>query len=186
VTPGVTSVVTPERIVLIGFMGSGKSTVGRILADRLGWDLVDTDALVEARAGAPVARIFRDHGEPAFRERESEALESLGARTRLVVATGGGAPAQARNRHFFAAPAAVFHLRVSLQTVRERTGGNTDRPLLSLPVDALQSLYDGRQPVYEALGTAVETDGRNPEDVAEEILRLLSRPSPGKTPGGNA
>ncbi|MGA2378636.1 MAG: shikimate kinase [Spirochaetia bacterium] len=163
----------PDRIILIGFMGSGKTTVGRILAARLGWDLVDTDELVEARAGAPVARLFQDLGERAFRDREAEALASLRQRTRLVVATGGGAPAQPRNRDFFSGPAAVFHLRVSLQTVRERTRENAGRPLLALSESALRALYESRMPVYDSMGTAVETEGRKPEEVAENILLLF-------------
>ena len=165
--------MNPDRIILIGFMGSGKTTVGRILAARLGWDLVDTDDLVEARAGAPVTRIFRDFGERAFRNMEAEALAALGRRTRLVVATGGGAPAQPRNQSFFTGPVVVFHLRVSLRTVRERTEGNTERPLLALPASALHSLYERRQPLYDSMGKGVETDGRRPEQVADDILLLL-------------
>jgi shikimate kinase len=165
--------VKPDRIILIGFMGSGKTTVGRALAARLGWKLVDTDELVEARAGAPVGRIFQDRGERAFREVEAEALASLMERTRVVIATGGGAPAQLQNQNFFSGAVAIFHLRVSLQTVRERTRGNTGRPLLGLSEDALFTLYQDRQPIYDGLGTAVETDGRKPEDVAEDILLLL-------------
>jgi shikimate kinase len=174
--------VNPDRVILIGFMGSGKTTVGRILAARLGWELVDTDELVEARAGAPVTRIFEDHGERAFRDEEAEALASLGKRTRLVIATGGGAPAQPRNRQFFSGPVAVFHLRVSLQTARERTKANTARPLLSLPEGVLHSLYEKRRPLYELMGKGVETEGRKPEQVAEEILMLIesqdSQPEP--------
>jgi shikimate kinase len=154
-------------------MGSGKTTTGRILAARLGWDFVDTDALIEERMGTPVARIFQDLGERVFREREAEALASLAGRTGLVIATGGGAPAQPRNRGFFSAPAAIFHLRVSLQAVHERTGDDIRRPLLSLPEGALRALYESRQPVYDSMGTAVETDGRKPAEVTEEILALL-------------
>ena len=163
----------PDRVILIGFMGSGKTTVGRILAACLGWDIVDTDELIEARTGTPVGRIFQDLGERAFREKEAEALASLAERTKLVVATGGGAPAQPRNRKFFSAPAAIFHLRVSLQAVHRRTGDDAKRPLLSLSESALRALYENRQPVYDAMGIAVETDGRKPEEVAEEILLLL-------------
>ncbi len=165
--------MNPDRIILIGFMGSGKTTVGRILAAHLGWDLVDTDQLVEARAGAPVTRIFADLGERAFRDVEAAVLSDLGQRTRLVVATGGGAPAQNQNLHFFSGPVAVFHLRVSLRAVRERTRGNTQRPLLSLAESTLVSLYESRQPLYESIGKGVETDGRKPEQVAEDILLLL-------------
>jgi shikimate kinase len=165
--------VKQDRIILIGFMGSGKTTVGRALAGRLGWELVDTDDLVEARTGMPVVRIFRDLGERTFREREAEALASLDHRARLVIATGGGAPAQPRNRQFFSAPAAIFHLRVSLESVHDRTRGDVGRPLLSLSENALRALYESRQPVYESMGNAVETDHRKPEEIAEEILVLL-------------
>ena len=163
----------PDRVILIGFMGCGKSTVGRLLAERLGWELVDTDALIEARTGTPVTRIFRDQGEHAFRDTETEALASLEQKPRLVVATGGGAPAQPRNRKFFSTTAAIFHLRVSLAAVRERTRGDAGRPLLSLSPNALRALYDSRQPIYDSMGTAVETDGRTPEEVADEIFRQL-------------
>jgi shikimate kinase len=165
--------VSPDRIILIGFMGSGKTTVGKIVAARLGWELVDTDELIETQTGEPVTRIFRDHGERAFRDREAEALASLAQKPRLVIATGGGAPAQPRNRKFFSAPAAIFHLRVSLPTVRQRTHGDAGRPLLSLSESAFRALYDSRQPVYDSMGTSVETDGRTPEEVAEDILRLV-------------
>ena len=178
--------VIPDRVILIGFMGSGKSTVGRILADRLGWELADTDALIEAQAGAPVANIFRDLGESAFREKEAEVMASLRGRTRLVVATGGGAPAQERNREFFTGGAvAVFHLRVSLDAMHRRTRRDTRRPLLGLGENGVRSLYEGRQPLYESLGKTVETDGRTPEQVAGEILLLLKSPTRDTTPGDN-
>jgi shikimate kinase len=177
--------VIPDRVILIGFMGSGKSTVGRILADRLGWDLADTDALIEARAGAPVKDIFRDLGERAFRDKEAEVMAALRGRTRLVVATGGGAPAQERIREFFSGAVAIFHLRVSLDAMRQRTGNGTQRPLLALGADALRSLYESRQPLYESLGVSVETDGRTPEEVAGEILLLLRSPTRDMRPGDN-
>jgi shikimate kinase len=178
--------VIPDRVILIGFMGSGKSTVGRIVADRLGWDLADTDALIEARAGAPVTDIFRDLGERVFRERETEIMAALRARTRLVVATGGGAPTQERNRAFFSGAVEIFHLRVSLDAMRERTTRDTRRPLLLLGENALRGLYESRLPLYESMGTSVETDGRTPEQVAEEILVLLRSPTQDTEPGDNA
>jgi shikimate kinase len=179
--------VIPDRIILIGFMGSGKSTIGRILANRLGWELADTDALIEERAGAPVADIFRDLGEHAFREKEAQVMATLRERTHLVVATGGGAPAQECNRDFFAGAVpgavAVFHLRVSLDAMRQRTGRDTHRPLLALGESALRSLYESRQPLYESLGRSVETDGRTPEQAADEILLLLRSPTLDTKPG---
>ena len=166
----------PERIILIGFMGSGKSSVGRILAERLGYELVDTDALLEEQAGAPIARIFREQGEPAFRALESEVLAALADRKRSVIATGGGAPAHPPNREFFTRGDVVFHLRVSLEAARQRTGENADRPLLAQQPDAVRRLYQGRQRVYEELGQSLDTDGKTPDAVAEEIMRLLRSP----------
>jgi shikimate kinase len=173
----------PERIILIGFMGSGKSSVGRILARRLGYELVDTDALLEERAGAPIARIFREQGEPAFRALESEILAAVADRPRSVIATGGGAPAHRPNRDFFTRGDAVFHLRVSLEAARKRTGENADRPLLAQDPEAVRRLYRGRQHVYEELGQSVDTDGKTPDAVAEEIMRLLRSPRRNHPPG---
>jgi shikimate kinase len=166
----------PERIILIGFMGSGKSSVGRILADRLGYELVDTDALLEERAGEPIAEIFRAQGEPAFRALESEVLRAVADRRRSVIATGGGAPAHPPNRDFFTRGDAIFHLRVSLETARERAGEKADRPLLAQDPEAVRRLYQGRQPVYEELGQSVDTDGKTPAAVAAEIMHLLRSP----------
>ena len=173
----------PERIILIGFMGSGKSSVGRILANKLGYELVDTDALLEERAGAQIPRIFREQGEPAFRALESEVLAAVAGRRRSVIATGGGAPAHPPNRHFFTRGDSVFHLRVSLRAARERTGENADRPLLAQDPEAVRRLYQGRQSVYEELGQSVDTDGKTPDAVADEIMRLLRSPRKNHPPG---
>jgi len=175
----------PERIILIGFMGSGKSSVGRILAERLGYELVDTDALLEERAGAPIPRIFREQGEPAFRAMESQVLAAVADRRRSVIATGGGAPAHPPNRTFFTRGDAVFHLRVSLKAARERTGENADRPLLAQDPESVRRLYQGRQSVYEELGQSVDTDGKTPDDVADEVMRLLRNPRRNYSPEGN-
>jgi len=163
-----------QRVVLVGFMGSGKSTVGRLLASRLGWEFVDTDAVIAARAGSAVTVIFRERGEPAFRELEAEVLEELRQRTRVVIATGGGAPTQERNAPFFAGQGtAVFYLRVSLDTALRRTGAHRDRPLLAQGPAAVRTLYAARLARYESLGVAVDTDGRDPAAVATAILDLM-------------
>jgi len=168
----------PPRIALIGFMGAGKTTVGRILARRLDYDFVDTDDIIVQRAGAPIAEIFRTRGEAAFRRLETGALLSLAGRTRAVIAAGGGAPAQEANRQFFAYPAVTFHLRVSLPNARGRTRNPRGdvRPLLSQGEEAVHRLYDARLAIYEELGQPVETDDRTPAEVAELIIRLLGDP----------
>jgi shikimate kinase len=180
----------PARIILIGFMGSGKSAVGRLLAARLGCSFVDTDALVVEREGASIAGIFASRGEPAFREAESAVLKDLAARETIVVATGGGAPAQSANTWFFAeggekADVAVFHLRVSLAVARERTRNDRGRPLLSRGDAEVKRLYDERLPLYEGLGIPIETDNRSPDSIAEEIRRILDSPMRRRSPAGN-
>jgi shikimate kinase len=168
------------RIALIGFMGAGKSTVGALLAARLGWQFVDTDALVVERAGAPIDRVFREQGETAFRQVEAEVLAEVGAREHVVVATGGGAPAQPRNAAFFAGTSLTVHLKVSLATALERARragpGAATRPLLSQEESAVRELFKSREPVYEKLGACVETEGREPAAVVEEIVSLLEGP----------
>ena len=174
-----------QRIALIGFMGAGKTTVGAILAARLGWDFVDTDALIEVRAGAPVAAIFRERGEQAFRDLEADVLAELAQRQRAVIATGGGAPSQERNAGFFNTAAATFHLRVSLEAALQRVRGSGPRPMLSRDEAGVSALFESRQSVYQRLGIAVDTDGREPAAVAEEIVRLLRNPRGSQAPAGS-
>lgn len=165
----------PARIVLIGFMGSGKSTVGPLLAGLLGRDFVDLDTLVEARTGCPVAAIFDARGEEGFRTLESACLRDLAGRAQVVIATGGGAPMRDVNQWFFRdAGTAVFHLHVSLDEALTRTRGDASRPLFAKGSDEVLRLYETRVPRYRELGTHVGTDGRTPEDVAAEIAARLS------------
>lgn len=164
----------PARIVLIGFMGSGKSTVGPRLAGMLGWDFADLDALVEAEAGCPVAEVFAARGEEAFRALESACLRGLAGRGRVVIATGGGAPMRTANRWFFRdAGTAVIHLHVSLDEALARTRGDASRPLLAKGSDEVRRLYETRLPRYRDLGTEIGTDGRAPRDIAVEIAARL-------------
>jgi shikimate kinase len=167
----------PLRIVLIGFMGSGKSTVGPLLAGLLGRTFVDLDQLVEARAGCPVAAVFAAHGEEGFRALESSCLRDLAGRGGVVIATGGGAPMGDANRWFFKdAGSAIFHLHVSLDGALARTQGDASRPLLATGRDTVRRLYELRLPRYRELGTPIDTDGRTAEEVAAEIAARLRPP----------
>jgi shikimate kinase len=179
--------VSPGRVVLIGFMGSGKTTVGRILAGRLGWDFIDTDALVESRAGARIAELWRSRGERAFRDMESGVIAELASRVKIVVATGGGAPAQTGNRDFFTdEETAVFRLRVTLASALKRTHHDSGRPLLAQEPGAIDALYDARQSLYDRLGIPVETEQMSPAEVAEQIITLLRDPTRSAPPGDSA
>lgn len=165
--------MTPSRIALIGFMGAGKSTVGRLLAERLGWRFADLDSLVEAEAGCGVAEIFRREGEDGFRRRESACLEALRSMERAVIASGGGAPLRPENAAFFRGAAFTIYLRTSLETALRRVGADPGRPLLAGDRAGVEILYARRLSVYAALGTAVDTDGKGPREVVERIVTLL-------------
>jgi shikimate kinase len=179
--------VSPGTVILIGFMGSGKTTVGRILAGRLGWDFIDTDSLVESRAGVRIADLWSSQGERAFRDMESSVIAGLASRRRIVVASGGGAPAQEANRDFFAKEGtSVFHLRVGLASALHRTRSDTGRPLLAQEQGAIRTLYDARQSLYERLGIPVETEQRSPREIAEQIMMLLQAPTRSAPPGDSA
>lgn len=162
-----------NRIVLTGFMGTGKSTVGRILADRLGLPFIDTDAEVERRAGRPVPDLIREAGEPAFREMERAVLRDVAAGRDQVVATGGGALLDSGNRALFDGNAALFCLACEPAELLGRLGNGQDRPVLGTPTaERIQALFEERRPVYDLL-PQVDTGGRTPEAVAGEIIARL-------------
>ena len=181
--PGSRPRVLPDRIALIGFMGAGKSTVGRILAPLLGFGFIDVDAMIEKQAGASIARIFAERGEAVFRDMEATCLEGLAARERIVIATGGGAPVQERNRPFFSRICTTFHLAVSLEAALARAARGGSRPLLAHGAEEARRLYECRLPVYTSLGAEVDTEGRTAEAAAREILRLLGNPTTRQAPG---
>jgi shikimate kinase len=161
-------------IYLVGFMGSGKSTVGRMLADRLGWDFVDLDAEIEGCYGAPIHAIFEREGESAFRDLE---YESLNEQVRLVrrgrprvVALGGGAFAAARNRDTLATAGVSVWLECPLEVMWERVSHEDQRPL-ARDQAAFQRLLMQRQPSYLLADFRVAAE-REPEEIVSAILAL--------------
>jgi shikimate kinase len=163
----------PQRIALIGFMGSGKTTVGRLVATRLGYRFLDLDSLIVENAGKSIRRIFDEDGEEIFRRIESDALYSLREMNRSVIATGGGAPIRQENQEFFENLAATFYLEVSFPEFLTRTGRDHGRPLLDQSNQQLEELYTSRLPIYRSLGKHIRTDSRDPQDIAAEILKNL-------------
>lgn len=167
--------VTPKRIFLVGLSGSGKSTVGRALAERLGWEFADSDDEVEAAAGRSIPDIFGDEGEGRFREREAEALRALCEREPIVVATGGGAPTTEASRLALGRGFVVW-LSISPERAAERLRGDPDtatRPLLAGDAAArLQALLDARIDLYRNADAAIDVDGMSPEQTASEIAQL--------------
>jgi shikimate kinase len=162
-------------IVLIGAMGAGKTTVGGLVADRLGRSLRDTDHDVEARAGRTISEIFVDDGEAAFRALERAAVAEALATHDGVLSLGGGAVLDPGTRDLLAGHDVVF-LRVGLSDAVKRVGLGSSRPLLLGNVRGrIKALLDERTPIYESVATLiVETDGRTAEDVAAEIVTALA------------
>ncbi|TYB44642.1 shikimate kinase [Actinomadura chibensis] len=162
------------KAVIIGPPGSGKTTIGGALADRLGVPLRDTDADVERAAGKPIGEIFIDDGEERFRELEAAAVAAALAEHAGVVALGGGAVLAARTRELLAGHTVVY-LKVGLSEAIKRVGLASARPLLVLnPRSQMRKLLAERLPIYERLGTVeVDTDGREPAEIVEEIAKAL-------------
>jgi shikimate kinase len=162
------------KAVIIGPPGSGKTTVGGALADRLGVALRDTDTDVEAAAGKPIGEIFIDDGEERFRELERAAVAAALAEHEGVVALGGGAVLDPRTQELLAGHTVVY-LKAGLAEAIKRVGLNSARPLLVLnPRSQMRKLLEERLPIYERLGTVgVDTDGRDPADIVEEIVEAL-------------
>jgi shikimate kinase len=164
-----------RSIWLVGSSGAGKSTVGPILARRLGWDFIDLDAEIERRTGTGVAELFDREGEEGFRSAEAEASEALLDRERIVVATGGGWMARDDLRRGGRGCARVW-LRVTPETAARRLVDDPAvRPLLSGPdpEGALRTLLERRSDAYSEAEIAVETEGRSPSEVVTRLLERL-------------
>jgi shikimate kinase len=162
----------PRRIVLTGFMGSGKSTVGPLLARRLGWQFVDADDVIVAEAGCSIPEIFAREGEAAFRERERATIARLASGDGLVLALGGGAIEDAATRAMLlAAPDGLLvHLEVELATTLRRCHGTeSSRPVLADQAN-LASRYERRLPLYRMAHVSIAVDTLTPEQVVEAIV----------------
>jgi shikimate kinase/3-dehydroquinate synthase len=158
-------------IVLVGFMGAGKTTVGRLLAAAVGVPFLDSDHVIEARTGRAIPEIFAADGEPAFRALEHEVIADLLRGPDVILALGGGAAEHEETRKLLAAAPVVF-LRVSYDGAVSRVGGDGNRPMLARP--DLPAVYAGRQAAYESVATAiVDVDDLSPEAIAKQILASL-------------
>ena len=159
-------------IVLVGFMGAGKSHVGRILAARLNLPFQDVDHVIEERTGRRIAEIFATDGERAFRDLEHATIADLLKGPRAVMAFGGGAALDPRTQALLRTTAVTVHLRVSLMQSMTRVGSDPARPVLARP--DLPQIYAWRSPVYASLADiSVDTDDRTQDTVVKEIIRQL-------------
>jgi shikimate kinase len=163
----------PRRIVLTGFMGSGKTTVGPLVAERLGWTFVDVDDVIAAEAGTTIPEIFKREGETEFRRRERAAVASLARGDGLVLALGGGAIEDAATRELLLTvpETLMVHLEVELETALERCRGTEHlRPVLADQAK-LASRYERRLPFYRMAHVSLHVDTLTPDEVAEAIVR---------------
>ena len=167
----------PRRIVLVGFMAAGKTRLGRLLAERIGWRHVDLDAEVEHRAGCSIAEIFRAEGEAGFRAREAAATDTVAGADRLVVSTGGGWAAQ-RGLWERLAPGTFFvwlYASPAELLVRARAGGSR-RPLLApgTPAERVAELLREREPFYRRADIHISNEGRRASETVSELVRVLA------------
>jgi shikimate kinase len=165
-----------RAIVLIGFMGSGKSSAGRILERRTGWPRFDTDELVTARFGRPVSEIFAKFGEDTFRDAESEVVGQLSAATPAVIVTGGGIVLRASNLELLRRVGTLVHLEADEETLFRRVSRRATRPLLQTenPRATLAELLRVRLPLYrEVADVQIDTSRLTHEEVAEAVLKKM-------------
>lgn len=166
------------NLFLVGPMGAGKSTIGRLLAAELQRDFVDSDHEIQARCGADIPWIFDIEGEAGFREREVQLIEELTQRSDMILATGGGAVMNERNRRALRERGTVIYLYASVEQQLRRTSKDRNRPLLRNGdrQEVLRGLFEVRDPLYRATADlVVRTDRRGPGAVINDILRRVTR-----------
>jgi len=165
------------NVYLVGPMGVGKSTIGRLLATELSLSFHDSDRVIEERTGADIPWIFDMEGESGFRDRETNVLADLAQEKNLVIATGGGIITRPENRDIMKASGFVCYLTASIEQLVERTSRDKKRPLLQVdnPRQKIIELLEFRHPLYsEAADFIINTDRRSPKSVAAEIASLVT------------
>lgn len=164
-------------VVLVGMMGAGKSQVGRLLAENLGYDFVDTDLLIVKRAGKSIPRIFSEDGEDAFRVLERAVIAELARRQSLVIATGGGALLDEANRRVLSALGHTVYLKASPRELYLRVKNDRNRPLLNVPdpQGELRRLLDARAPLYEKCDIVVDTEDIGTDEVVDLLIDELAK-----------
>lgn len=166
-----------HNIALVGFMGAGKSTVGHVLAEILGFELVDTDKVIESRAGKRIADIFAEEGEPAFRRREYDLARELESARGKVISTGGGLVVNPENLASLRRHALIFCLWASPEVIFERVRHQSHRPLLQTPdpLGKIRELLGARAPFYKQADVLVGVDYRAPVETARFIAASYRR-----------
>lgn len=171
-----TNTAVRKNVVLVGPMGAGKTTIGRLLSMTLGLEFIDSDRAIEEKAGANIPWIFDVEGEEGFRRREESMIASLCDEQGIVLATGGGAVTREANRNVLKQRGFVIYLHTTVAQQLERTARDRNRPLLQTedPEAVLQKLFSIRDPLYrEVASLIVNTDRRSPRSVVNEITKKL-------------
>ena len=166
-----------KNIVLVGFMGSGKTWVGKLIAERTGMPVIDMDAMIVERAGKPITEIFADEGEAHFRKLERELVQELAATEGNIISTGGGVVLNPDNIADFEKTSLVVCLLVDAESVLDRVRHDDSRPLLAVDKEkAIVELLESRKELYESVTHKIDTSGRPfpPVQTAEEIIELYT------------
>ncbi len=161
-----------KNIILTGFMGTGKTAVGRRLAMLLNMELIDVDTEIEKSQQMTINEIFRQFGEPRFREIETEMIQKLSERKDVIISTGGGAVLKQKNMDALRKQGIIICLMASPQTILKRTSHNSNRPLLKVedPFEKIKELLNFRKPFYEKADILIDTEDKTPLQIAEEII----------------
>ena len=171
----------PANLALIGFMGTGKTSVGRLVAEQLGFEFLDTDELIQAHTGRTIADIFTKAGEPAFRALEKQIVQELSTRKKTVISTGGGLPTNPENLAALKSFALIVCLWASPGKIWERVRNQSHRPLLhdADPQKKIRELLALREPFYKQADVLINTDIRSVREAAQQValqFRLAVRP----------
>ncbi len=164
-----------KNIILTGFMGTGKTAVGKELAKLLNMRLVDVDTEIEQSSKMKITDIFKNFGEPHFRDIETDMIRKLARAKNSVISTGGGAVLREENMRALRETGIIFCLYADPETIISRTKGCGDRPLLNVedPLAKINELLRTRMPFYEKAGIVIDTNGKTPLEVAEEIADIF-------------
>lgn len=165
-----------KNIFLIGFMGAGKTTVGQVLAEKIGYRCVDPDQVLEENAGSTISTIFSEYGEDYFRELESKTLESISEGEKQVIATGGGVVIRDRNWDIMKEAGLTVYLKAPIEVLYERIKDSTHRPLLQVenPLERARELLDKREHLYQKADLIIDTEELSVTGVADELIKILN------------
>jgi shikimate kinase len=163
-----------RAIYLTGFMGSGKTTIGRALSEKLGIPVIDTDEMIEKKAGKTIPAIFADEGEERFRKYEQEILKQLPTND-VIITTGGGMVISKENRSWMKKHGNVIFLSCSLDIIFQRLQSDTNRPLFSQNKEKMKELYEKRLPYYLEAAFTIDTSHKSVEEIVEDIVRMIKK-----------